>query len=175
MFNQEEIIRIKEYFSTRSLEQFLLISLLCDTGCRIGEALAITPQDIQFQNKTLSITKSVYKGRLRDYTKNGQERNILIPDCLLPVLSRYSQSSVSLPSSPEVVRIFFNKALKVLGIPQRKIHSLRASYVTHSLRKGLPPLFVASQVGDTLQTILNNYVGKVEAKLTPQEEAVFNQ
>ena len=66
-----------------------LIMTFC--GLRSGEMIPLEWDDINFENSTLTVTKSVQKKSSNAYfvkhgTKNGKTRTIPIPDIILPIL-----------------------------------------------------------------------------------------
>lgn len=66
-----------------------LIMLYC--GLRRGEIIPLEWSDIDFQNKTISVTKSATRQdgnnfRIKPHTKNGKDRYVPIPDIIIPYL-----------------------------------------------------------------------------------------
>lgn len=53
-------VKVKNAKYKDSNERYVLYFLLCRTGLRIGEALALEWKDVDFENKTLNIDKTVY-------------------------------------------------------------------------------------------------------------------
>lgn len=47
--------------------------------------------------------------------------------------------------------------LKKAGLQHVKLHGQRHSFISILLSKGIPPFYVAEQVGDTLKTIVEHY------------------
>jgi len=127
-----------------------LCRLLYSTGIRIGEALAIKNQDIDFENHVIYINES----------KNGQQRLVAINDSLLNVLKEYEVFRNKIPLEdirlPEYcffvtqrgkpcfygnIRWWFSKMLYFGNIPKRmhhtypRIHDLRHTAAVHALEK----------------------------------------
>lgn len=127
-----------------------LMRLLYATGMRIGEAVALNNEDINFDNKTILIRK----------TKNQRQRIIPITPSLERVLCQYINHRNSMPlpevAKPEApffisqsgkaiskgtVYKWFRKTLKLAGIPfiggnhGPRLHDLRHTFAVHSLMK----------------------------------------
>lgn len=127
-----------------------LIRLLYATGMRIGEAVALRNEDLNFDKKTIIIRKA----------KNQRQRIIQITPSLEHVMSQYvnRRNSMPLPEavSPETpffisqsgkaiskgaAYIWFRKILRLAGIPfiggnhGPRLHDLRHTFAVHSLMK----------------------------------------
>jgi integrase len=111
----------------------VMVSFL--TGMRFGEVVKLKEQHID-------LNRMIFK--LVD-TKSGYDRNIPIPDALLPILNRRvtgdQQNVIFKISKGEPIKYLsrrFDKVLKDLGINEgiddarfrRKFHTLRHSYAT---------------------------------------------
>lgn len=120
-----------------------MISFFLGTGCRIGEVLGLTWNDINFEEKTVSINhQAIYKkkdGRFQWYAtlpKNKKTRIIPIQDNLVNILKTHRSNSffMSKSSSFEIDGynnfVFINKHGK-LYIPNtivRCFHGIRDAY-----------------------------------------------
>jgi integrase len=127
-----------------------LCRLLYSTGIRIGEALAIKNEDLDFENRVIYINK----------TKNGQQRLAAINDSLLNVLKDYERfrnkipiNNVRLPQRNFFVtqlgkpfrygsaQLWFSRILYFSDIPKRtcsnlpRIHDLRHTAAVHAMEK----------------------------------------
>jgi integrase len=49
---------------------------LAKTGLRPSEAIALVPQDLNLQDKTVRVEKVFISGRIRPYTKTGAPRTV---------------------------------------------------------------------------------------------------
>lgn len=59
------------------------------TGCRRGEVLALRWNEIDFHNKTITVSRSLTPRLQIKAPKNGKSRTISAPDTLLDILSRH--------------------------------------------------------------------------------------
>lgn len=88
---------VPDYTESRKLslqlKVFYTISLYC--GLRKGETLALHWSDIDFENKTISISKSVGKGEEGTVIKKPKTktsvRTVSMPDLLIPLLKQYKR------------------------------------------------------------------------------------
>lgn len=87
----EEQRRILE-FEHRGKPAMMLLML---SGLRRGEATALTWQDIDFDNSTISVTKSFdFKQRKIKAPKNGKARTVFVPALLIDYLKTLPHNSV---------------------------------------------------------------------------------
>lgn len=147
--------------------------LLLLTGMRRGELLGLEWQDIDWKNKTMYIVRtSQYlppKGVFTDSTKNkASKRIIYIADQVLDVLRdqllwqqnqantlgdawggspRVITSPEGLPMHPDRLSRWFSKFIKRTDLPPIHLHSLRHTYATLCIAKGVPITAVAAQLG----------------------------
>lgn len=106
------------------------------TGMRLGELLALTPADIDFENKTISISKSYQRLDGKDVTTLPKtpksKRTITVPDFLLADLNDYMNSIYCLEKTGrlfQVAKYFMEHEIrrdsKAAGVKKIKIHGLR--------------------------------------------------
>lgn len=66
------------------------VSILYYCGLRKGEALALTPADFDWKEKTVSITKAWSSGTIKPYPKSDNGvRNVPIPDIAIPSIQSF--------------------------------------------------------------------------------------
>lgn len=129
-------------------------------GVRLGELLALTPNDIDFQKKTLNIDKSM---RLLDgelvagKTKTPfSVRKISLPDFLVEELREYLDSLCHyncntriFPLNKTSIHATIDKYSEVAGVPRITIHALRHSHASLLENLGVPRISLKRRLGHT--------------------------
>lgn len=171
----------------KELEYKTLFSFLYLTGARKGEALASTWKDINFENKLISINKSVtFKTKEKaaykiTAPKNfSSNRTIYLPDTLVELLLNYKKHCLSYegfaetwfvfgmkrPIPPETIRRIFNAYCEQAKVKQIRIHDFRHSHASLLINKGQNILAVAQRLGHSdIEQTLNTY-----SHLMPEEQ-----
>lgn len=115
------------------------------TGMRLGELLALTPADIDFENKTISISKSYQRLDGKDVITLPKtpksKRTITVPDFLLADLKDYMNSIYCLENTDrlfQVTKYFMEhemqRGIKNSGVKRIRIHDIRHPYVKLKLK-----------------------------------------
>lgn len=159
-YSRDELRVILSCADKEPLKWQTLIYLLAFTGLRIGEALALTRNSIDFKNHLITIDASMTyipkKGLSRDTTKNGKERIIPLPDVLEPLLKKMISSKTILKASAEKsdyiftqensteplhhdsAKTYFYRFGKKYGIEGFHCHKLRHPYVKKTQKFQFP-------------------------------------
>ena len=149
---------------------YYAMQVLYWTGIRCGELLALTYEDIDFEKKTLHITKSLQRIDGKDVvtstkTKKGI-REIALPDQLVDMLEEYTAMLYGKASND---RLFLftkhylenemKRGAKLSGMKKIRLHDLRHSHASLLISKlGAQPLLVAQRLGhERIQTTLSTY------------------
>lgn len=143
----------------------MLFSLLFWTGMRLGEALALTPADLQ--NGTIRINKNkVYangKNIIQTTPKTANSiRSVELHEGLYKRLKQYSEriydsNSLMFPFSSPPIRQELSRACAAAEIPRIRVHDLRHSHVSLLIHLGYSPNAIGARIGDTAATVLNVY------------------
>lgn len=139
------------------------------TGMRLGELLALTPADIDFENKTISISKSYQRLDGKDVITLPKtpksKRTITVPDFLLADLKDYMNSIYCLEDTDrlfQVTKYFMEhemqRGIKNSGVKRIRIHDIRHSHCALLFEMGITPLEVADRLGhERAETTMNIY------------------
>lgn len=138
--------RSLDFWTTEEYQQFiqtiepgtryyLIFEILFWTGCRIGELLALTPADINFERNQISITKTYYRTERKDVItepKTKQSvRTIEIPEFLKQEIKQFIEGHYGMPENERLFPIV-QEAVQHSFIlsPKRKVQNL---YVERNL------------------------------------------
>ncbi|ACC80327.1 phage integrase family protein [Nostoc punctiforme PCC 73102] len=163
-----------------------LVKFLFWTGCRPGEAFALTWGDVSPDRCRIGISKSCNLHRIHKGTKNGKKRifpcqsGSRVQKLLLDICPAHSQphnlvfvSKTGRPMTSSIMFSFWNEwkskssTFKYLGlvkelanegkIPYLKPYATRHTFATWAISSGVSPDKVALWIGDTVETVLTYY------------------
>lgn len=153
-FNEEEIKLLKKAFKGNKFENLVLIAL--GTGLRQGELLALKWENINLDKGYLKVAETVKTVYLFDYEgnkkratvynapKSNESRIVSLPQKLIEILSGMNHNTTFVfedeEGNPYSAKTLFGNWKKVLtdnNIPYKKFHSLRHTYGTMLLSKGV--------------------------------------
>ncbi len=165
----------------------LLILVAGTLGLRWAELVALTPEDFDFKDKTISVSKSLSEinGTFKLVsTKSGKPRVVPIPDSLqkdlkLKVVSTPAGKNVFASAKGEFLRSsnfsrrIFKPALKDAGLPNMRFHDLRHTAVTNLLEAGTSLISVSKMAGHANpSTTINIYGHESESHQEVLREAI---
>lgn len=139
------------------------------TGMRIGELLALTPADIDFDEKTISISKSYQRIDRKDVITppktSKSNRVISVPEFLLADLKDYMNSMYCLENTDRLFPVTkyymeheMQRGIKNSGVKRIRLHDIRHSHCALLFEMGIMPLEAADRLGhERVETTLNIY------------------
>ena len=148
-FTISEQKKIEEAALSAKKDKYRGIILCLYTGLRIGELLALTWNDIDFEKSILSVTKTCHDGnengkhiRIIDTPKTeNSRRQIPLSKTLVKMLKEMKKKSkcefvIADGEKPVFIRSYqrmFELFLKKLGLQHKGFHSLRHTFATRAL------------------------------------------
>ncbi len=172
--SQEQAMIVRQILNGDKPHLFGIVLCLY-TGLRIGELLALTWIDLDFQSGILNVNKSCHYGK----DKNGMfgmiveapktqssYRQIPLPKQLVPIIENYKKQSMGeyvvskygKPISNRTYQRNFEALLKFLQIPHKGFHALRHTFATRAIECGMDVKTLSEILGHKNATItLNRY------------------
>lgn len=143
--------------------------LLYWTGMRIGELLALTYEDIDFNNRTITINKSYQRIKGKDMITPPKtpksNRKVTIPPFLAEELEAYCRVLYGITAKERMFRYTKSfmehemvRGIKETGVKRIRLHDLRHSHASLLVEMGFQPLAIAERLGhEKIETTLNTY------------------
>lgn len=148
----------------------LIVFLSLYTGLRVGEICALKWSDIDFKNKTLSVTKTrqriqycgARKGKSKTYVETGSaksessERIIPLPSFLLKRLQKHKKTTTNKkyvftyrekPLEPRVIQYRFKKLLEKSKLEKINFHALRHTFATRCMERNIDIKTISELLG----------------------------
>jgi len=156
-----------------------LFFVLAGTGMRLGEGLALQPEDLDCSTKTIRIARAFSEDGILDTPKSGHGRTVDLSRSLADTLAahtmtrkqeklKYGWSELppwlfvtkkSTPVDPANVRRAMLRVLKAAKLPLHFTpHGLRHTYASILLAEGVSPVYVQEQLGHaTIELTVSTY------------------
>lgn len=148
----------------------LAFKILFYTGLRKGELFALTANDIDFENKTITINKTYTRLKQTDYITTpktvNSNRVLTITDALAENLKEYIEAIPNLEPTDRIFETINSHSLrraldytaKAVGLKRIRVHDLRHSCCSLLFHLGCTPLEVKTYLGHkNIQITLNIY------------------
>ena len=148
---------------------YVIFMVLFWTGCREGELLALTLNDINFEDNTINIDKTYFRSEGRDIVTTpkteGSVRIITIPEFLKIELQKYTQQLYDYPRDERLFPITARALQKKLksqiaraNVKEIRVHDLRHSHVAFLINEGVQPLLIKERLGHKdIKVTMNTY------------------
>lgn len=165
------IDEFRKYMSVVDDEQsFLITYLLFFTGIRIGEAIALTWKDIDFENNVLHVnkTKQRVNGRwiLTEPKTKKSKRQITITSTLISMLMQWKKMKYK-PKNNDFIFItdktvlakHITKYSTAANVKKIRVHDIRHSHASLLIELGVNIIEVSERLGhEKVQTTIDTYI-----------------
>lgn len=175
VFTKSEQIKL---FSAvyHQMNLFKMAVLLClFTGLRLGELCTLKWSDIDFENKTLSVKRTVqrlYVEGCRTKTalvetepkSEHARREIPLQDTVIKLLANFENNKNYIfgggkPLDTRTMQNHYKKILAEAGVSYKNFHTLRHTYATNCIESGVDVKALSEMLGHSdVQITLNYYV-----------------
>lgn len=178
---KEQKLMISVLYRNMNLFKMAVLSVLF-TGLRLGELCALKWTDIDFENKILTVNRTVQ----RLYSKGCETKTILtetapksehsrreipLSATVLELFMKFRSDKEYIfggnkPMEPRTMQYQFKKILKEAGLPDTNFHILRHTFSTNCIEDGMDVKSLSEMLGHSdVQITLNRYVHpSMEAK-----------
>lgn len=156
-WTKEEYIKFSKSMMSKPMSYYAF-EILYWCGIRLGELLALTPNDFDFDTDTLSITKSYQRLKGKDYitapkTKRSV-RKVKMPHFLTEELENFLNTLYKINGNQRIFTITksymhheMDRGCKETGVKRIRVHDLRHSHVSLLIEMGFSALAIADRVG----------------------------
>ncbi len=169
-FKPEEINKILSFTTNQDKN---LIATLFMTGLRIGECLGLTWNNIDFENRTITVRRQIVNGEVKDILKTSKsKRTIPIIETLIPFLKEQKlltgnynsfvfltkKTNKHFHSAGKVREQIWIKALKKANVEYRNLHQTRGTFISTLISNGEDITYVSKIAGhENLKITLERY------------------
>lgn len=137
---------------------FIAFEVLYWCGLRLGELLALTPSDFDFEKKILLITKSYQRIGGRDIITPPKTdkslRRVLLPNFLSEEIQKYiaelkdvAEDEQIFPFTKSYLHHEMRRGCTAGGVKKIKIHGIRHSHISLLIDMGFNAVAIADRVG----------------------------
>lgn len=156
-WTKEEYMKFVDSMMDKPIS-FYAFELLYWCGIRLGELLALTPGDFDFDKNTVAITKSYQRIEgdhvITEPKTSKSNRIIKMPEFLCEEMQEYISSLYGHKPTDRIFHITksylhheMDRGSKEQGIKRIRIHDLRHSHVSLLIEMGFSAVAIADRVG----------------------------
>lgn len=167
-WTKEEFVKFVEIVQDKPLSK-AAFNLLFWTGIRSGEMLALTLNDFDFIEKTVSISKNYSRHEGKDLILDPKtpksKRIITIPQFLCDIINEYVEKLYDYKPHERLFQVTkyylhheMDRGSKKSGVKRIRIHDLRHSHASLLIEMGFSPLLISERLGhENIETTLQTY------------------
>ncbi|MDR1246486.1 MAG: site-specific integrase [Clostridiales Family XIII bacterium] len=156
-WTKDEYLKFADSMMDKPLS-FYAFEVLYWCGVRLGEMLALTPTDFDFEKNTVSVTKSYQRLKGKDVITDPKtpksKRVIQIPEFLGSEIQEYIKSLYECASTDRLFPVTksylhheMDRGSKASGVKRIRIHDIRHSHVSLLIEMGFSAVAIADRVG----------------------------
>lgn len=179
-WTKEEYVKFSDAIMDKPLS-FYAFELLYWCGIRVGELLALTPTDFDFDKKTLTINKSYQRLKGRDLITSPKtvksNRTIKMPQFLCDEIQEYigmlyeiKDNERLFPVTKSYLHHEMDRGSQIANVKRIRIHDLRHSAISLLIEMGFSALAIADRVGHESIDITYRYAHLFPNKQTEMAE-----
>ena len=165
-WTKDEYLRFADAIADKP-DSFCAFEVLYWCGLRVGELLALTPDDIDFRRAVVSVNKSYQRLKGRDVITDPKTpksvRTVAMPGFLVDELSDWLQGHPvahdgrMFPFTKERMHHEMTRGCKAAGVKRIRIHDLRHSHVSLLIDMGYSAVAIADRLGHESTDITFRY------------------
>lgn len=167
-WTEEEYKRFIDTYDPEGMH-YLIFEILFWTGCREGEMLALTMNDIDIAKKQMHINKTYFRNKGKDIITEPKTENSIrtidLPDFLVKEIVDYYNRFYKYPTNKrlfpivaEAVQHTMKYHIEKAGVKKIRVHDLRHSHVAYLIHHGVQPLIIKERLGHKdIKVTLNTY------------------
>lgn len=190
-WTQEEYETFVEKVADKE-ETYMAFEILYWCGVRLGELLALTPEDFDLEKNSLRINKSLQRIHGEDVITDPKtpksRRVIIMPEFLTLEVKEYLSHLYKVGPTDRIFCISksflhheMDRGVKLSGVKRIRIHDLRHSHVSLLINMGFSALAIGNRVGHEAVDITYRYAHlfpsiqtEMASELNKEREAILN-
>ena len=151
-----EIENILKSIKNNTVRNIAILQL--NTGLRIGEVLALSPSDVDYKNKTITVNKTkLENGQITPPKTLSSIRTIEVSDYILKILLDFSSTSKF------IFKVSYRTILNALQPLNINSHIFRHTHVALLIEQNVPIKVISERLGHSeISTTLNIYTHVTE-------------
>ena len=179
-WTKEEYLKFAEAMMDKPVSYYAF-EMLYWCGLRLGEMLALTPSDFDFEKQTVTVNKSYQRIKKQDVITDPKtkksNRTIKMPPFLCDEIKDYLKMCYDVQPDERIFKITksylhheMDRGAKAAGVKRIRIHDLRHSHVSLLIEMGFSALAIADRVGHESIEITYRYAHLFPSKQNEMAE-----
>lgn len=136
LWTPDEFQKFIDYMADNPMS-YAAFSLLYWCGLRIEELLALTVEDVHYENNSISITKTYNEKNGTYFTPKMGNRQVEVPKCAMDAIIAYTKSIKIENRLFPVTKLFLDSELKrgiqKSGVNDIRLYDLRSCYLEQQM------------------------------------------